>query len=153
VRGKKPHFQVTAGVIRRRGWILISKRRKDGHMGGYWEFPGGKREPGETLRACLEREIEEELGFRVRAGEAFPEIHHEYDTRIITLYPFHCVPVEGRPRPLQCEAFRWVRARRLADFSFSPPDREIVRLIMETEKGIPPGKGIGRRGTDVLSEK
>jgi len=130
VSGKKPHYHVTAGVIRRNGRVLISKRPEASHMGGYWEFPGGKQEPGESLRACLEREIREELGFTIRTGDAFPPIRHEYETRSITLHPFYCVPGEGLPRALGCDEIRWVRPCDLGRFLFAPPDRKIVRRVM-----------------------
>ena len=66
----KPHFHVTAGVVWKNGRVLIAKRPEGGHLEGYWEFPGGKQEKGESLKGCLEREIEEELGLKVRAEEA-----------------------------------------------------------------------------------
>ena len=65
-----PHFDVTAAVIRKNGRLLIAQRPLGGRLGGLWEFPGGKVEPGETLKQCLRREIKEELGVRIKVGQA-----------------------------------------------------------------------------------
>ncbi|MBC7224031.1 MAG: NUDIX domain-containing protein, partial [Anaerolineae bacterium] len=64
-----PHHEVVAAVLVRDGRVLLAQRRPEDMLGGMWEFPGGKREPGETLRECLRRELQEELGLRVRVGE------------------------------------------------------------------------------------
>src|SRR5687768_5506033 len=65
-KAKTPHYDVTAGVIRREdGKILIAQRPVDKMLGGLWEFPGGKRHDGESLPECLRREIDEELGIEI----------------------------------------------------------------------------------------
>ena len=78
---KKPHFHVTAGLVWKNGRVLIAKRPEGSHLEGYWEFPGGKQEAGESLKGCLEREIEEELGLKVRADEALLTVDHEYQAK------------------------------------------------------------------------
>jgi len=72
--------EVSAALIFRDGKLLITRRHKDSHLGGLWEFPGGKREPGETFEQCLVREIREELGVEITVGELFEEISHVYDS-------------------------------------------------------------------------
>ncbi len=71
-----PHYHVTAAVIRRNGQILIAQRPPEGMLGGLWEFPGGKQEPGESLAACLRREIREELGVEIEVGQPVAVVKH-----------------------------------------------------------------------------
>src|SRR5512134_3411193 len=66
-----PSVEVSAGLIFRAGKLLITQRHADSHLGGLWEFPGGKREPGETFEECLTRELQEELGIQVEVGTSF----------------------------------------------------------------------------------
>src|ERR1700744_6143582 len=87
VSGRKPagdhrpaakRGEVSAALIFHGGKLLISRRPAQAHLGGLWEFPGGKREPGETFEACLVREIREELGVEVSVGKLFAEVRHDY---------------------------------------------------------------------------
>ena len=94
VSSDKPHIRVTAGLLWQNGMVLITKRPQGSHLAGFWEFPGGKQEVGETPEECLEREIKEELGVEVRAEKLLVTVDHEYENRIISLYLFqssHCV--------------------------------------------------------------
>jgi len=128
----KPHFHVTAGLLQQDGMVLITKRPAGSHLAGYWEFPGGKQEVGETLEECLEREMKEELGVDVRAGECLLNVDHEYENRIISLYLFQCIHLSGELNPLACEEIRWVHPEDLRQFRFPPPDEKIIeRLTME----------------------
>jgi len=64
-----PIIDVAAGLVFREGKVLITQRHAGAHLGGLWEFPGGKREPDEAFEACLQRELREELGIEVVVGE------------------------------------------------------------------------------------
>jgi A/G-specific adenine glycosylase len=128
-KNNKPHFHVTAALIWKNGKILIAKRPKGRHFGGFWELPGGKQEKGESLRQCLEREIREELGMRVITGQALPMVSHEYTFKSISLHPFHCAPLEGEPKALGCEEIRWVAPSELVTFNFPPPDIGVIEAI------------------------
>ncbi|HDQ45788.1 MAG TPA: A/G-specific adenine glycosylase, partial [bacterium] len=90
-----PHLDVTAGVIWKEGRFLITLRPPRGLLGGLWEFPGGKREAGETLEACLSREIHEELGIEVSVGRRLISVEHAYTHFRITLHVFECRFVSG----------------------------------------------------------
>ena len=125
----KPHYHVAAGLIWRDGRVLITKRPEGTHLAGYWEFPGGKKEDDETLEACLEREIREELGMEVRTGICLKTVHHEYEAKSITLHVFHCTHVNGRPLPLENQESRWVKPEDLKNHTFPPPDLEIIEMI------------------------
>ena len=99
------------------------------HLEGYWEFPGGKQEKGESLRACLEREITEELGVTITADESLFSVEHEYDTKRITLHFFSCGSLEGEPKLLQSQQIKWVSPSELRHYSFPPPDRKIIDAL------------------------
>jgi A/G-specific adenine glycosylase len=74
----QPHYIVTAGVIHKQGRVLIAQRPAHGLLGGLWEFPGGKLQPGEDLASCLQREILEELGVPVLVGGWLGVYRHAY---------------------------------------------------------------------------
>jgi A/G-specific adenine glycosylase len=121
-----PHVDVTAGVIRRGRKILITRRRPEAMLGGLWEFPGGKLEPGETLQQCLARELDEELGITVRIERPFIAVDHAYSHFRITLHTFLCRHSRGRPRPIECDAVKWVQPEQLRDFAFPKADRVVL---------------------------
>ncbi len=126
----KPHVQVAAGLIFKEGKVLITKRPEGTHLAGCWEFPGGKKEPHETLPECLEREIREELGISVRAEAFICRVDHDYESVTISLHLFRCsVPLE-EPRPIGCEAWLWVRPEDLGRYPMPPADQELLNLIM-----------------------
>jgi mutator protein MutT len=129
VKSDKPHFHVTAGLLQQNGMVLITKRPAGSHLAGYWEFPGGKQEAGETLEECLEREMKEELGVEVRAGKRLLTVDHEYENRIISLYFFYCTHMGGELKPLGCEEIRWVHPEDLRQYRFPPPDERIIQLL------------------------
>jgi mutator protein MutT len=128
-RNSKPHFHVTAGLIWKNGKLLIAKRPKGSHLEGFWEFPGGKQEKGESLRQCLEREIKEELGIEIKAGKLFFLAAHEYSDKVISLHTFDCALLAGEPKTLQCQDVKWVNPVRLYEFEFPPPDNLVVEAI------------------------
>lgn len=125
----KPHFHVTAGLIWLHGQLLITKRPKGTHLEGLWEFPGGKQEEGETLKECLERELREELGMKVRAEKCLCTVEHEYENKIISLHLFQCCHLSGQPNPLEVQETKWVNPRDLEKYDFPPPDYQFIPLI------------------------
>jgi 8-oxo-dGTP diphosphatase len=127
----KPHFHVTAGLVWKDGKLLITMRPEGTHLAGYWEFPGGKQEPGESLEACLEREIREELAMEVKAVKHLLQIDHDYETKFITLHLFQCHWVKGTPTLLGCAELRWVKPEDLALYRLPPPDLRLLPLIQK----------------------
>lgn len=132
-----PHFTVTAGVIRRDGRVLLAQRPKKGLLGGLWEFPGGTLETEDkSLQECLRREIQEELGIRVRIGEPVGNYRHAYTHFKISLHAFYCEMNEnGEPKNLESEALAWVRLSELADYPMGKVDRLIARQLVEGSEG------------------
>jgi mutator protein MutT len=127
-----PHaIHVTAGVIRKDGRILIARRPPGTHLEGLWEFPGGKQEPGETLRECLIREIREELDILVEPLSLIMTSAHQYADRSVVLHFFDCLILSGEPRPDLGQELRWVGPEELGLLSFPPPDGALVEKLAE----------------------
>lgn len=124
-----PVIQVAAGLIVREGHYLIARRRVDTHLGGLWEFPGGKREPGESLEDCLQRELREELGVDVTSPVHFRVIRHAYPGKTVELHFFRCAISRGEARALDCEEVRWVMPAELTNYEFPPADRPLLEAL------------------------
>ena len=131
-RSPIPHKQIGVAVI----WnderqILIDRRRPEGLLGGMWEFPGGKIEPGETVEGCVRREIQEELGIEVSVGDRLITVEHAYTHFRVTLHVHHCQYVSGEPRPIECDEIRWVSVDELDDYPFPKANTRIIEAIRE----------------------
>ena len=129
-------IEVAAAILRRGETILIAQRRANDHLAHFWEFPGGKREPGETFEQCLTRELREELAIGARVGQLVYDVTHDYPDRTIRLCFFECELVEGEPQPIHCQAFRWVRLEELGNYSFPPADDELIGLLIGRSKQV-----------------
>lgn len=117
--------------------LLITKRPEGSHLAGVWEFPGGKQENDEDMETCLQREIKEELGVEIRINKLISIVHHEYESKKIILHFFDCTPLQHEPQPLEKQEIRWVHPKELENYTFPPPDKEIVQaLIQNTLKPI-----------------
>ena len=131
-RAPIPHYTVTAAVLHRNGSVLIARRPSRGLLGGLWEFPGGKLEPGESLQQGLAREIHEELGTKIEVGQPVGVYQHAFTHFRITLHAFHCILVGGEPQPLEASELRWVPPDELGQFPMGKVDRMISK---ELDKG------------------
>lgn len=129
LRRAVPRYTVTAAVIWRDGRVLLARRPENGLLGGLWEFPGGKLESGETLETCLEREIREELGVRIRVGEPIGIFKHAYTHFKVTLHAFRCGLLEGEPKPLEASELAWVLPAELSHYPMGKIDRQISRQL------------------------
>ena len=126
-------LQVAAALIARDGRYLICRRRPGAHLGGLWEFPGGKREGGESLEDCLVREIREELGVDVSAPVLHAVLTHAYPERRVELHFFRCAIMRGEPECLGCAELRWVAPRDLHGYEFPPADRSVIQRLGDEE--------------------
>jgi len=125
-----PPIDVVAGVIRHDdGRVLITQRLADDTLGGYWEFPGGKVEPGEELKAALKRELAEELGVEAEIGVEIHRIIHAYPDRDVRLYFFAARIVLGEPQKLEVADLRWVTLDALMDYQFPEADLPLLRQL------------------------
>ena len=129
-----PAIDVAAALVFREGKLLITQRYAQAHLGGLWEFPGGKREPKESFEECLVRELREELGIEVTVGELVESITHEYPEKTVHLKFYHCRWKEHEPQPLGCSAFRWVTAPELRDYEFPAADARLLDTLTESSQ-------------------
>lgn len=124
-----PHAIVAVGIVYKDGKILIGKRRPEGLLGGLWEFPGGKKERGESLKAAVAREVKEETGVEVAVGRRLAIVKHTYSHFRITMHAFICEYVSGTACPLGCEQVRWVAPARLKRFAFPAANRKLIEML------------------------
>ena len=123
-------LSVAVGVIRdARGRVLLARRPAHLHQGGRWEFPGGKREPGEGRFEALRRELEEELGIRVRAARPWLRVEHRYPDRAVRLDVWRVLDFEGRPEGREGQAVEWVPVADLDGRDFPEANRSILRAL------------------------
>jgi 8-oxo-dGTP diphosphatase len=123
-----PTIIVAAAIIEVDGRFLMSRRLAGTHLAGTWEFPGGKCDPGETLEACLHRELREELDVEAVVGEEVLSVGHRYPERHVRLH-FHRCAIVGAPRPVLGQELRWVTREELESMEVPPADRELVELL------------------------
>jgi len=130
-----PHKSIGVAVIwDAAGQILIDRRRQEGLLGGMWEFPGGKVEPGETVEDCIRREILEELGIEVQVGDRLITIDHAYSHFRVTLNVHHCRHLSGDPQPIECDVVKWVTVDDLEQYPFPAANVQIIEAIHQSEK-------------------
>lgn len=122
------HIDVVAAVIERAGRILIARRHADSHLGGLWEFPGGKRQTGETAEAALVREIREELDTAVSVGDLLDDVEWRYPEKTVRLRFFRCA-LEGEPRAAEGQEIAWVAPADLGRYEFPPADAGLVARL------------------------
>jgi 8-oxo-dGTP diphosphatase len=127
-----PPIVVAAAVVERDERVLLTRRQAGVHLAGHWEFPGGKCDPGETLRACLARELREELAVDATVGEELFATVHDYPERRIEIHFLRC-ELHGAPAPQQGQELRWVPRRELDTLAFPPADAELVRRLARRE--------------------
>ncbi len=134
-RKPAPVVEVAAALIEHNGRYLIARRRDDAALGGFWEFPGGKRKSGESLEACLQREVREEVGVEVAIVSPCDRGVHAYPHATVDIRFYRCVLTAGEPRALGCAELRWVAPHELAEVRFPPANAALIRrLISESPR-------------------
>ncbi len=126
-----PPLLVTAALIRQDQSVLITRRPDNSQHAGFWEFPGGKLEQGESPEQCLAREILEELGVRAEIGPIFDAVFHRYAWGDILLLVYHCHLLEREIRNLGVAEHRWVLPEHLDQFKLLPADAPLVAKLQE----------------------
>ncbi len=120
--------EVVAAVIERHGRILITRRLDGAHLGGLWEFPGGKRRAGESPEEALEREIREELDTTVAVGGLVEAVDWAYPDQRVRLLFYRCT-IHGEPRPMEGQEMAWVMPADLTAYDFPPADAVLVMRL------------------------
>jgi 8-oxo-dGTP diphosphatase len=126
------NITVVAAVIRdEAGRVLLTRRPAHKHMGGLWEFPGGKIDDGESPATALIRELHEELGVEASIDEPLTfAVHEEAELRILLLF-YSARVLERHPVGREGQDVRWVDPSDLSDYSFPPADAELVARLAE----------------------
>lgn len=121
---------VTAAILQRDGAILLARRASGQKLAGYWEFPGGKVEAGETLQSCLEREISEELNWVVQAGEVLATSEYVYEHGAIRLVALAAEIVSGAATLTVHDRLEWVPIGRLLEYRLATADIPIAQSLL-----------------------
>jgi 8-oxo-dGTP diphosphatase len=124
-------IRVAAGLIRQDGRYLIARRKAGTHLGGLWEFPGGKIERGESPESCLRRELREEIGIEITEPVRFQVIPHDYPDKKIELHFFFCTIESGQAQALECDEIRWVTPQEMSGLEFPPADRSLIEALQQ----------------------
>ena len=128
---ERPIVVVLAAVIERNGKLLVTRRLDGTHLSGYWEFPGGKCEPGEAHESCLAREILEELNVASEVGEELLVTEHAYPSRTVRLH-FRWCRIAGEPTAVMGQEMRWIAREELGELQFPDADRELISLLQKS---------------------
>lgn len=130
-------IDVAAGIVWRSGKILISERKLNppaqSPVQTLWEFPGGKKEPDESIKDCLRRELLEELDIVISEPVFLTTVEHIYPHIQIRLHCFQAKWVSQEPRGLEGQAFQWVSPTELPDFNMTSADLKVIPNVLEEE--------------------
>ncbi|MFO8238318.1 MAG: 8-oxo-dGTP diphosphatase MutT [Prochlorococcaceae cyanobacterium] len=118
-------------VLNGAGEVLIDQRLNDGLLGGLWEFPGGKQEPGEAIAATIARELREELAIEAAVGEELISLEHAYSHKRLRFVVHLCTWLSGEPQPLASQQVRWVRPEQLSAFPFPAANARIIAALQQ----------------------
>ncbi len=122
-------IKVVCGVIYKADKIFICRRKQNKTLGGYWEFPGGKVEQGETNEICLQRELQEELGMKVEVGNYITTVQYDYKTFKIELIAYKCSFIEATLDLVDHDKYEWLEVKDLNKYKLAPADVPIVERL------------------------
>ena len=122
---------IAVGVIARGTNVLIGRRESGADLAGYWEFPGGKVEPGESFEVAVRREVEEETGLVVDVGEELDRVNFEYDHAAVHIRFFQCALQSNPESTTLNPRFQWVRTVALGEYEFPPANRTLITALLK----------------------
>jgi 8-oxo-dGTP diphosphatase len=124
-------LEVGAALVFKNGKFLITQRKEEDSFGGFWELPGGKKEPTESLEECVIRELKEELDIEVEIKHFFRILTYHYPQRSVRLNIFFCSHKSGEPKTIECQALAWVDPRDLASYKFPEADQTLIHELAQ----------------------
>lgn len=133
----KPRKHVVIGLLlNAAGELCVAKRREDAHLGGLWEIPGGKREAHETVFACLQRELYEELGIVVKSAEAYDAYDWDYPEvgKYVHLDFWQVLDFEGEPHGKEGQPVKWLRAQEFSAYTFPKANERVLMRLLATKQ-------------------
>jgi 8-oxo-dGTP diphosphatase len=133
----KAMIPVTAAIIEKNGLILTAQRGVKVHLGGYWEFPGGKIERGETPEECLKRELAEEFSIQCKIGSFLTESIYDYGHKVIQLLGYRAYHIDGNFQLTDHDKICWLPVERLFTLKWAPADIPLVTKLQENGNGFP----------------
>ena len=122
-------INVAAAIITKDNKYFIAKRNKNKHLGGFYEFPGGKQDVNETLQQTVIREIKEELNIHVQVGNKLGEEHYKDDKINVHLHYFFCKIISGDIILNEHEDSAWVSKEEFKNYNFAEGDSDIIALL------------------------
>lgn len=135
--GTRKAVLVVAGIVRDpQGFVLVARRSAGRHLAGFWEFPGGKVEPGEDPRIALARELEEELGLVVEVGDPIGTHAYTDDVIDIELTAYEILSWMGHPTLVDHDGLQWLPVSRLHEVELTPADLPVAADLRMRD--IPP---------------
>jgi 8-oxo-dGTP diphosphatase len=123
---------VTAAIMVKANKVFAARRNSGSHMAGFWEFPGGKIEAGETPEQCLERELFEEFGIATKVGDYFGDSFYDYGTKTIHLLAYQVTHISGEFELIAHDQLRWLALDELDEVKWAPADIPLVALYRGT---------------------
>lgn len=128
---ERPHKQIAVGILIKNGRVLIAKRRDDQMLGGLWEFPGGKVEPGESADDCVVREFSEEVNIAVEIIHPLCQVDHAFSHFSITINVYICGYSHGKAKAVSGSEIKWVTPEKLTDYPFPKANQVIIKELMK----------------------
>lgn len=119
-------------VLNQAGEVLIDQRLNEGLLGGLWEFPGGKQEPGEAITDTIARELQEELAIDVAVDQELITVDHAYSHKKLRFIVHLCRWLSGEPQPLASQQVRWVKPEELGNFPFPAANARIIEALLKS---------------------
>lgn len=124
----KKQIDVVAAIIEKDHKVFAARRKSGMHLAGYWEFPGGKIEPGETPEQCLFRELQEELCITGSIGRYIGESLYDYGSKIVRLMAYQVEHIEGEFLLIDHDEMCWLAIDELINLNWAPADVPLVEL-------------------------
>ena len=126
------HIEVVAAIIHDDKDRIFATQRGYGEWKDYWEFPGGKMEPGESKEEALKREIWEELETEIVIERLFQTVDYDYPKFHLTMHCYWCHIVSGKPKLKEHEAAKWLDKTQLPSLNWLPADHDLIKSLQQT---------------------